>query len=270
MKRREFVQYSLASGVLFIAGPTDLVQLANATITNYRSRAFGAQSESEALVSLFGRSNTTHSGSFTLSAPMQSHGGAVPIIVTGQIKNVEGIAIFNEDNTYPLTSYLKTANAGCYYQTSIDIYRTSTITACVNANGAVYRSTARVKITKGAYGIHGTPTHQSKTNYRSTKTRLRSRQNPGGGIDVLALIGYETQPTSEAPHNTGGNSGHSVITNIQFYHNNRLAAEAISNSSTISRSPIGISLPEARPGDSVKVQWSDDQGRFDSERMTIK
>ncbi len=120
----------------------------------WASDAFNATSPDDAYKNLFGSTDTVDSDEVKLKVPkIAENGGAVPVSVKTDLKDVESITIFVKDNPQPLTATFQiSAKTIPDISTRIRLAQTSTVTAVIKAGGKLYSKSQEVKVTIGGCG----------------------------------------------------------------------------------------------------------------------
>ena len=120
----------------------------------WASDAFNATKPEEAYKNLFGTNEMTESSEVKLKVPkIAENGGAVPVSVKTNIKDVESISIFVKDNPQPLTASFQIPEGTiANISTRIRLAKTTTVTAVIKAGGKLYSKSQEVKVTIGGCG----------------------------------------------------------------------------------------------------------------------
>lgn len=260
MNRRNFLKQSLAGTTITMVASTGLLRSTTVFATVWPFNAFQASTVPQVLDQLFGTGQATQSSAVTLVVPMQSNGRSVPISVTSQLKDIESMAIMVEENACPLATLVRTPEAGDFYSCYIRMLKTSAVTAYVYAGGKLYSNSATVKINVGGYGMHGELAGTNKNERPTYVTKLRSRRKSDGKTEILALINHPMADDIPRASSTDCFRGQYIET-LTFYHNGTLAAEATLGP-WVAKNPLtGITLPNAKVGDTIKVSWVDNKGQ---------
>ena len=145
ISRRKFVKdtatYSLITCFLASGG----------AVADWPTKAFSDKSQDKVIKALFGNTNTEISSLITVVGPdLAENGAVVPIKVNTQLSGVESVAILVDNNPNPLAAHFliqpgNSANIG----TRIKLAKPSVVTAVVKANGKLYTSSKKIKITRG-------------------------------------------------------------------------------------------------------------------------
>lgn len=255
MKRRAFLKCTLTGGIV-VAG---LTSAKRGMAEGWPSPAFKAKTVSEVLDHLYRKTQATPSSAIRITAPMQTTGGTVPVIVKSQLKEVDSIAIVAEGNECPLSTLIKTPHADGYYSCYIRLAKTSAVTAFVHAGGKLYSNFTQVKVTVGGYGMHGELAEDNKSGSRFYGTRVWCRKNGDGETEVVVLVNHPMISEAEWRDRGACFAGHFIKT-MAFYVNGMLAADALFGPNVASNPVARIALPTAKAGDTVTVKWRDSKG----------
>ena len=155
MKRRTFLQGTVAGGALAVAAGAGLLKPGQALAAgNWQEAAFNAEDIAASAKALFGGGNATESADIKIKAPLQAENGAVvPLKIEANIPDVESISIFVEKNPRPLaTSVSFGPGAMGYYSTRVKMGKTSNLITYVKAKGGLCQAKALVKVTVGGCG----------------------------------------------------------------------------------------------------------------------
>lgn len=102
---------------------------------------------------------------------------------------------------------------------------------------------------------------------RLTKMKIK---NVGGRVQVLTLISHPMETGQRKEKKTGKKIPAHYVQKITFEHQGQVVAEA-NLGPGVSKNPlIGIELEDAKPGDQVKVSWSDNRGESGAAESTVK
>ena len=101
---------------------------------------------------------------------------------------------------------------------------------------------------------------------RLTKIRVKT---VGGRVHVLTLVNHPMETGQRRDATTGALIPAHYIQKITFEHSGRIVAEADLGPGVSKNPLIGVELEDARPGDVVKVSWSDNRGESGSEETTV-
>ncbi len=153
MKRRIFLQGSLAAGVVGAAATAGLL-VPTRVLAAWPAAAFDAKKVDEALNALVGSAASEASGKITIKAPdIAENGSVVPVTVTADLPGVTSISIVAENNPSPLTASFELGKGTeGYVATRIKMGKTSNVIAVVKAGGKLYSAKKEVKVTIGGCG----------------------------------------------------------------------------------------------------------------------
>lgn len=154
MKRRIFMQGTLAGGVLAVAAGAGLLKPVRVLAGEWPAAAFNAESPGAALQALFGTDSAAESDQIKLKAPIQAENGAVvPIKIETTVENPQAIAVVVEGNPRPLVLSLDIgAGAGGYLSGRVKMGQTSSVVAYVKSGDQLFKTSQEVKITVGGCG----------------------------------------------------------------------------------------------------------------------
>ena len=111
------------------------------------------KSIADALNGLYGASQVTASGAIKIKAPIQAENGAVvPIAVSANLPNVQGIAVFVEKNLQPLVASVALNGAEGYFSARMKMGQTSDVHVVCKAGGKLYSAKQTIKVTVGGCG----------------------------------------------------------------------------------------------------------------------
>jgi len=153
MKRRTFLQGTLASGAIAMAAGSGLLA-PSGVLAAWNKGAFEAKGLSEAMKNSLGTDQVADSSDIKIKAPdIAENGAVVPVTVTSNIPGTESISIFAEQNATPLSSVFKFGKStDGYVSTRIKMGKTSQVIAVVTAGGKQFKSQKEVKVTIGGCG----------------------------------------------------------------------------------------------------------------------
>ena len=116
IKRRTFLKATLGVSAVGLAASAGLLTPTRVWAAEWPKNAFDAKSIADALKDLYGASASTASGSIKIKAPIQAENGAVvPIAVSANLPNVQGLAVFVEKNAQPLVASVVLTGAAGYF-----------------------------------------------------------------------------------------------------------------------------------------------------------
>ncbi|ORU93790.1 MAG: thiosulfate oxidation carrier protein SoxY [Cycloclasticus sp. symbiont of Bathymodiolus heckerae] len=149
ISRRKFLNMLTVGSTACLALMTPITSWAA-----WASDAFNAEKPEDAYKSLFGSNELIESDEVKLKVPkIAENGGAVPVSVKTDMKNVESISIFVKDNPQPLTATFQIpVGTIADISTRIRLAQTSTVTAVIKADGNLYSKSQEVKVTIGGCG----------------------------------------------------------------------------------------------------------------------
>jgi sulfur-oxidizing protein SoxY len=115
--------------------------------------AFTQKTQAGAIKSLYGK-DTEVSDKVKLDAPeIAENGAVVPISVSSAFPDVTSIAILVSENPFPLAAaYRIPAGTSGTVSNRLEMAKTSTVTALVEAGGKIYSASKEVKVTVGGCG----------------------------------------------------------------------------------------------------------------------
>jgi sulfur-oxidizing protein SoxY len=156
MKRRTFLQTTVAAALLAAAGIGSLFRSAAGPGAARPADAFAARSEAEVVHALFGDLVATPSKAVRIvDAPyLATRGIGVPFTVACDLNGIETLAVVTRNNRQPLNTVISFSGAEGYYRTRIKVERTSPVTVYVNADGRLYSASTTIKVTGGGYGMY--------------------------------------------------------------------------------------------------------------------
>jgi sulfur-oxidizing protein SoxY len=154
MKRRTFLQGSLAGSAVAVAVGAGLLNPRSVLAAAWPQAAFDAKSVQDAMNSLFGSADSTASDDIKIKAPdIAENGAVVPVSVNTGIAGVTAIALITEKNASPLAaSFNLGSTAKGFVSTRLKMSKTSDVIAVVEAGGKRYAAKKNVKVTIGGCG----------------------------------------------------------------------------------------------------------------------
>lgn len=100
------------------------------------------------------------------------------------------------------------------------------------------------------------------------ETKIRTRTQ-GGVTDVLVLVSHPMETGLRTDPKTKEKVPAHFIQKMSFFHNDKEVVTA-DLGIAVSKDPlIGIKLKDAKPGDKIKVAWSDNKGQNGGGEATI-
>jgi sulfur-oxidizing protein SoxY len=153
MKRRTFLQGSLAGSALAVAVGAGLLKPGRALAAAWPEAAFTAKAPADSVKAVFGAGDAADSKDITITAPLQAENGAVvPVKVETKLP-AQKIAIVAEKNPTPLITALDLSGGALgYYSVRIKMGATSNVVAYVQSGGKLYKAAQEVKVTVGGCG----------------------------------------------------------------------------------------------------------------------
>ena len=150
--RRKFLKTAAFVGVAVTVGSGMLVP--QRALGAYAKTAFEAKDVGAALSAAMGSDQHSDSGDIVLEAPeIAENGTVVPVKVSASMGGVDAISIFVTGNDLPLTStYALSAASEPFISTRIKMRETSDVVAVVKADGKLYSTTRKVRVTIGGCG----------------------------------------------------------------------------------------------------------------------
>jgi sulfur-oxidizing protein SoxY len=154
MKRRTFLQSSLAGGAVAVAVGAGLLSPTTVLAAAWPKAAFSAKSVQDAMSGLFGNADSTASDAIKIKAPdIAENGAVVPVSVNTSIAGVNQIALITEKNANPLAcSFEMGSTTKGFISTRLKMSKTSDVIAVVQAGGKRYAARKNVKVTIGGCG----------------------------------------------------------------------------------------------------------------------
>ena len=153
MKRRTFLQGTIASGVVSVAVGAGLLT-PNSVLAAWPKPSFEATKVDEVLSGLFGSSSHKKSGDINIKAPdIAENGAVVPITISTKIAKAESISVLIEKNPSPLAAHFELAGGTeGFISTRVKMGKTSPVLAVVKAGGKLFSASKKVKVTIGGCG----------------------------------------------------------------------------------------------------------------------
>ena len=153
MKRRTFLQGTMAGGVLGVAASAGLLT-PKAVLAAWPKAGFEAKTIEDSLNSLYSSSSHSASGDIKIKAPdIAENGAVVPVTISSNIKGAEGIAILIKENPSPLAaSFDLSSGTEAFVSTRVKMGKTSDLIAIVKSGGNLYSAKKQVKVTIGGCG----------------------------------------------------------------------------------------------------------------------
>tara|TARA_B100000427_G_scaffold210089_1_gene175086 strand:- start:1790 stop:2254 length:465 start_codon:yes stop_codon:yes gene_type:complete len=153
MNRRNFLKKTLLTTAVIGTSASILIIPKNVHAA-WPKAAFDKKDLSGALETLYGGTSIVESTKVKLKAPdIAENGAIVPINVKTNLKNVESIMIFVEENPQPLSSgYKLTSLSEPKIGTRLKMGKTTKVMAAVKSDGKIYTASKEVKVTIGGCG----------------------------------------------------------------------------------------------------------------------
>ncbi len=153
MNRRNFLKKTLLTTAVIGTSAGILITPKN-LYAAWPKAAFDKKDLSGALETIYGGTSRVESTKVELKAPKIAENGAiVPINVKANLKNVESIMIFVEENPQPLSSgYKLTSLSEPKIGTRLKMGKTTKVMAAVKSDGKIYTATQEVQVTIGGCG----------------------------------------------------------------------------------------------------------------------
>ena len=153
LHRRTFLKGTLGAGTLALAASAGLLKPGRVLAAEWPKNAFESKSVADALNGMYGASQATASGAIKIKAPIQAENGAVvPIAVSADLPNVQGIAVLVEKNPQPLVANVSLNGAEGYFSARMKMGQTSDVHVVCKAGGKLYSAKQTIKVTVGGCG----------------------------------------------------------------------------------------------------------------------
>jgi sulfur-oxidizing protein SoxY len=152
-KRRIFLKGTLAGSAVAVAVGAGLLS-PRQVLAAWPKDAFEAKDIASSLKDVYNADMTTPSNDIEIKAPdIAENGAVVPVTVNANIKGIESISLFVEQNATPLAAVFNLApNALGTVSTRVKMGKTSNVVAVVKAGGTLYAGRKEVKVTIGGCG----------------------------------------------------------------------------------------------------------------------
>ncbi|MEW6647423.1 MAG: thiosulfate oxidation carrier protein SoxY [Pseudomonadota bacterium] len=152
-KRRIFLKGTLAGSAVAVAVGAGLLN-PRQVLAAWPKAAFEAKDIASSLKGVYDADMTTPSNDIEIKAPdIAENGAVVPVTVNANIKGIESISLFVEQNATPLTAVFNLApNAVGTVSTRVKMGKTSNVVAVVKAGGGMFAGRKEVKVTIGGCG----------------------------------------------------------------------------------------------------------------------
>ena len=153
MNRRNFLKKTLLTTAV-IGTSAGILIIPKNVHAAWPKAAFDKKDLSGAVETLYGGTSIVESTKVKLKAPdIAENGAIVPINVKTNLKNVESIMIFVEENPQPLSSgYKLTSLSEPKIGTRLKMGKTTKVMAAVKSDGKIYTASKEVKVTIGGCG----------------------------------------------------------------------------------------------------------------------
>ena len=153
MKRRSFLQGSLAASAVVVAAGAGILKPSKVFAAAWPEAALGADAADAAMNAAFGTTDAADSADVVIKAPIQAENGAVvPVKVTSKVP-AETIAVMVEKNPSPMVAILNAGDgAGGVFSLRIRMGETSPVHCIVKSGGKVIKATQEIKVTVGGCG----------------------------------------------------------------------------------------------------------------------
>ena len=151
--RRSFIKRSLCLLAVIAAGITGLLKPLK-VLAERNSKAFSAETENEALASLFPGQRVETSDAINIDVRDEIENGAVvPLSISTQLPAAESIIIMVEKNPNPFIARFN-LGPGCsgFIATRIKVAQPSDIIAIIQSQGKLYSTRKFVKVIAGGCG----------------------------------------------------------------------------------------------------------------------
>jgi sulfur-oxidizing protein SoxY len=154
MKRRKFLQDTLAVAATWVAGSSGVLYSTLANAASRPDAAFLAKDVDTAMMEALGTREATTSDQIKLDAPLQAENGAVvPIEVSTSLPSPESIAVVVPNNPTPLLSFIETTpRSGSYFRMRIKMAGTDKVMVYVKSGGQWYVTSQEVRVAIGGCG----------------------------------------------------------------------------------------------------------------------
>lgn len=249
------------------------------------TQAYQATKMDAALQSLFPGSSLEESKAIVIKAPeIAENGAVVPVSVKSNLPGAEVMALFVSHNPYPLAANFKLTAANQHDVSTRLKFRESTdIIAVVKVGAKLYAASKNVKVTIGGCGGGSdTTTPGMSAGAESTQLTATAAEKPTK-VDASMKVRSSMEGQNaqiklliEHPMETGlrkSPSGQIIpahfIQQIVGYHNGK-AIMAADWGIAIAKNPyLSFSLPNAKKGDKVVIEWIDNKNMTDKVEWVI-
>lgn len=152
-KRRQVLKGAGAAGAVGVALAAGLLKPGLVYAMERNKTAFDSQ-ELGTVLKASGADGASESSQITVKAPdIAENGAVVPVEITSNIPDTEGIEIIGEKNGFPMIADFGLMNGAMgYVSIRIKMAETSKVLAVVRAGGKTYKAAKEVKVTIGGCG----------------------------------------------------------------------------------------------------------------------
>jgi len=196
----------------------------------------------------------SQAANFKVTAPIQSDGQAVPVVIENLPENSETLAILIEDEKYPLAAIAHILQPLRKYRTRVRMATSGRITVLVSAGGLLLKESVYVKITRGAYGMDAGPRRAVSGKPTNIETKLKVR-NQGENSEIFVQLNHPML-RGIAP------AGSDQISSLLFERNRTKIADVSLGPNIASNPMTSIVFQNAKnPDTKYRVSWKDNHGR---------
>jgi thiosulfate oxidation carrier complex protein SoxZ len=194
----------------------------------------------------------------------------VPLSVSTTLDNVESITIVADKNPNPVVAtYRLDPQLEPYIATRIRLAQSGDVNALVMADKAVHRATKNVEVSISGCGDpepEGKPSAQAQT--MSHTIRMKATKD-GDGVIVRALITHPMTPPRK-PKAPGAPVDGNFIQEVTAEVNGKKVLHG-DWSAGVSQNPyLSFKVREAKPGDVIRLSWTDSSGHSDSTQVVVE
>jgi sulfur-oxidizing protein SoxY len=251
VKRREFIELSIVSALLMPV---------RAIAAVWNAVAFNAADVEDAEAGLL-IADESPSDAIDITVPGRAENGAiVQVAVNSRIPNTEAIAIFAEKNpTALLANTMFSHGAQPNMVTRIKMAETSDVKIIVKAGNRYFTASKKVVVLRNGCGGASSANEQFKSSMKIRAKQLRHEK----AVQVKAIITHPMH-TGRGKDEAGQFIAAHFIQHITIKHLNQPVVE-MQLGTGISKNPyLTFHLTEAKPGDTVVVEWQDNLGKSGS------
>lgn len=231
----------------------------------WNKKAFDASTTDEASKTL-AMSNEMPSDQIEIVAPDRAENGAiVQVAVQSHIPNTEAIAIFVDKNpTALIGNYLFAKNAVANMVTRIKMAETSDIKIIAKAGNRYYTASKLVEVLENGCGGSG-----GANDYFKSTMKIRARMVEGANqVQVKAIITHPMH-TGRGKDDFGELIPAHFIQLIAIRHNDQPAIDMQLGTGIAKNPYLTFFLAKGKPGDTVEVEWHDNQGNTATSATTV-